>query len=84
MLAVIIPKELTVSKDLIVVPRTAYEEFLAWQKKIKSVKTFKPTKGELRALALGREDFKKGNYISWQALKHELGNRRSRSRKKTT
>lgn len=79
-----IPKELNANKDLVAVPRHAYEQFLAWQKKTKSVRTFKPTRGELRALTQARKDFREGNYISWQALKHELANRSGRPRKKTT
>lgn len=66
---------------LITIPRKEYEELLSLKR---TIPFFKPTKAELRALALAREDFKKGNYISWQALKHELANRRSGPRKKTT
>jgi len=72
----------SIKEELIAVPRRKYEEFLMWQK-IKYSKTFQPTKSELRALALGRKDFENGNYISWQELKHELANRRSKPRKKT-
>ncbi len=67
-----IPKELTNSKDLIAVPRNAYGEFLAWLKKVKSIKTFNPTKSELRALARGRKNFAKGNFVTLEELENEL------------
>ena len=65
-----IPKNLSPNENLIAVPHGIYEDFLAWQKKIKSVRTFKPTPQELKSLARAREDFKKGNYIEWEQLKH--------------
>ena len=68
-----IPKELKESSDLVAIPRNAYGEFLAWQKKIKSVRTFKPTAAEKRALAKARKEFAEGNYITLAELKHELG-----------
>ena len=67
-----IPKELRDRKDLIAVPRRAYEEFLAWQKKIKSEKTFKPTHHEKKALDRARKEFAEGKYITLTQLKHEL------------
>lgn len=68
-------------KRFVTIPRKEYEELLSLKR---TIPFFKPTKAELRALALAREDFKKGNYISWQTLKHELANRRSKPGKKTT
>lgn len=67
-----IPKELHTHKNLIAVPRHAYEEFLLWQKKIKSVKTFKPTLQEKKAIARARKEFAEGKYITLSQLKHEL------------
>lgn len=72
MTTITIPKELTKSKDLIAVPRNAYEEFLAWLKQIKLARTFKPTKAELRAILRGRKNFAKGNYITLEELENEL------------
>ena len=74
-----IAKELSTVNDLIAVPRGTYEEFLMWQKKIKSVRTFVPTKSELGALAFARQEFKDGNYVLWEQLKHKLANKRSRA-----
>ncbi len=68
MTTVTIPKELGARKDLVAVPRDTYREFVAWQKKIKSVRTFKPTAADKRALARGRKNFAKGNYITADEL----------------
>ena len=67
-----VPKELSKSKDLIAVPRKAYEEFLFWQKKIKSIKTFKPTVSEKKALKRARKNLSQGEYITLDALQHGL------------
>ncbi len=72
MTTITIPKELVKRKDLVAVPRDTYEEFLVWLKQVKSTKTFKPTKAELRALARGRKNFAKGNYITLKELENEL------------
>ncbi|MBI4029961.1 hypothetical protein HY373_02155 [Candidatus Berkelbacteria bacterium] len=68
-----LPKELSENKDFIVVPRSFYEEFLVWQKKVKSARTFKPTKAELKELNRARKDFAAGKYITLEQLKDELG-----------
>ncbi|MFY9492961.1 MAG: hypothetical protein WAP55_00530 [Minisyncoccia bacterium] len=60
------------NKDFVTIPRETYEEFLIWEK-TKSVKTFTPTAAEKRALARGRRNFAKGNYVTLKQLKHELG-----------
>lgn len=73
MTTTIAPKRITTNKNFIAVPRRAYAEFLAWQKKIKAIKTFKPTVADKRILAQARKNFAKGNYITLQKLKHELG-----------
>lgn len=67
-----IPKELNTHNDLVAVPRRAYEEFLMWQKKMKSIKTFTPTLREKKALALARKEFAEGKFITLAELKHEL------------
>lgn len=73
MATITIPKGFDVIKELVAVPRTTYEEFLDWQKKIKSVRTFKPTAAEKKSLARSRREFARGNYITLAKLKHELG-----------
>jgi hypothetical protein len=72
MITVTIPKELSKNQDLVAVPRDVYEDFLAWQKKIKSLKTFKPTKADKQALQRGRKNFLKKDYITLEELTHEL------------
>lgn len=67
-----IPKEIAGSKELVAVPRTLYEEFLAWQKKVKSAETFTPTAAEKRDLKRARADYKKGNYMTLDELKRRL------------
>ncbi|MBI2121802.1 MAG: hypothetical protein HYT98_01635 [Candidatus Sungbacteria bacterium] len=77
-----IPKEFTKSKNLIAVTPNMYEEFLQWQKWVKSSRTFKPTAGELRELARARRDFSEGKFIKWEDLKHELALIHTRKSKK--
>ena len=76
MTTVTIPKEVR-HKNLVAIPRDAYKEFLAWQKKVKSVRTFKPTAREKRLLSRARRDFARGNVMTIETLEHELGIERS-------
>ncbi|MDP3784480.1 MAG: hypothetical protein Q8R12_00120 [bacterium] len=76
MATITVPSELAKSKDLVAVPRHTYEEFLAWLKRIKSAKTFKPTKAELQALVRGRKNLARGNYVTLEELENELGRSR--------
>lgn len=73
MVVVVIPKELNKEKNLIAVPHKAYEEFLAWQKKVRAAKIYNPTAAEKRMIARARRNFTKGNYVTWEKVKHELG-----------
>ena len=70
---VIIPKELAKEKNLVAVPRRNYEEFLTWQKRIKSARTFKPTAAEKKTLLRSRKNVAKGNYLTLEELKNALG-----------
>ena len=82
MTTITIPREISKDKELVAVPRKNYEEFLIWQKKIGSIKTYTPTKAELKTIQRSREEFRKGNYITWEAFKNELANsRRSKGKK---
>lgn len=73
MATVIIPQELSRNQDLIAVPRSHYEEFLAWQEKIKGTKTFKPTQMDKKILAQARKNRLKGNFLTLDELKQKLG-----------
>lgn len=64
MAIVTIPKELSKNENLIAVPRNIYEDFLVWQKRTKSTKTFKPTPADMQALQRGRKNLAKKNYIT--------------------
>ena len=68
-----IPKDLVSVMDLVAVPRTSYEAFLAWQKKIKSLNTFAPTTAEKKALARGRKNVAQGKYTTLTTIRHALG-----------
>lgn len=46
MTTITIPKEIDKNQELVAVPKKTFEEFLAWQKKIGSIKTFTPTASE--------------------------------------
>lgn len=76
MTTITIPKEIDKNQELVAVPKKAFEEFLAWQEKMGSLRTFKPTQSELRALERGRKNFREGKYMTWQELKNELANHR--------
>ena len=76
MTTVTIPTALAKDKNLVAVPRATYEEFLAWQRRVKSRKTFAPTAAERRALTRSRKNFARGTYITLEQLEHELDRRR--------
>lgn len=78
MAIITLPKALKqTEKNLIAVPQSVYREFLAWQKKVKSQRTYHPTKAEKKSLEQGRKSFSKENYTELSQLRHELGGSRS-------
>lgn len=54
-------------------PESVYEEFMVWQKHIKSKKTFKPTAQDKRDLAAARKNRVRGNYVTLDVLYNEPG-----------
>jgi len=68
-----IPKNMPKIEKLVAIPEKTYEEFLEWQKKVKSTRTFKPTARDKRALARARKNFLQGNYVTLEQLQYELG-----------
>lgn len=68
-MVITIPKNLINKGKLVLLPRSEYEEFLHWRK---SIKTFKPTAAERKALEKARKDFHQGEYITLDKLKNEL------------
>ncbi len=67
MTTITIPKTVK-DKDLIAVPRDVYEEFLSWEKKVKSSQTFKPTALEKKALVRARKNLTQGKYFTLKDL----------------
>ena len=67
------PKKIKKNSLSVTIPRKEYEEFLNWQKKIKSVKTFKPTAAEKKAVQKARKNLAEGKYLTIDQLRHELG-----------
>lgn len=64
--AITIPEKLAKKGELVIIPRSEYEEFLRWQK---TIKIFIPTTAEKRALREARRDFSRGKYLSLAELK---------------
>lgn len=73
MSTITISKELNNISDLIAVPRDNYKEFLMWQKKIKSVRVYKPIASEKKSLERARKNILKGQSLTLSELKNGLG-----------
>ena len=72
-----IPKKLAQKGDLVVLPRSEYEEFLEFRKMIPIVKA---SRSELRAIKRSEKEIREGNYTPWHELKRELADLRHRRR----
>ena len=70
-----IPKEFAERNDLVAVPRETFEQFVAWQKRIKSRKTFVPSAADKKALAKARKNRARGNYLTLHELRRSLDRR---------
>ena len=70
-----IPKEFAERKDLVAVPRETFEQFVAWQKRIKSRKTFAPSAADKKALARARKNRARGSYLTLHELRRSLDRR---------
>ena len=69
MTTITIPEKLTLKKELVIIPRDEYEEFLIFKKLIP---TYKPSRSELRVIEQGRKNVKDGKFVEWHQLKNEL------------
>lgn len=69
----IIPKKQGQKDDMVAISLKEYEEFLEYKEGRKAIKTYNPTKAELRMIEQAREDFKKGNYMTLEKVKEKLG-----------
>lgn len=67
---VTIPKELSRNRDLIVMPRSDYEEFLQFKKIIPLIEL---TSSERKAIEEAKKEIKQGKYLTLNQLKDELG-----------
>ena len=65
-----IPKKLTRQGDLVIIPRSEYNELLRLKKIIPLIT---PSNAEKRAIAIGKKQITNGDYITPQQLKDELG-----------
>jgi len=72
MATVTIPPELADRKDLFAVPREEYEQFVAWQREVKSKKTFVPTSSQKKALTKARSRRERGDYLTFDELRRSL------------
>ena len=72
MTTVAIPKALLERRDLVAVPRGEYERFVAWQRKVKSAKSFLPTAAEKQALAKARKRRARGEHVTFDELRRTL------------
>jgi len=80
MTTVTIPQGLAEMDNLVAVSQTSYKEFLSWQKKIKSLRTFEPTTKDLRELAKAEKDYATGKFVTLKQLRSELASNNSRTR----
>lgn len=74
MTTITIPKNLIKNDDLVIIPRKEYDNFLEFKKIIPFVKA---TKKEIAAIKRGEKEIKKGEYIFWNKLKHDLARSRN-------
>lgn len=66
-----IPKNLIKNDDLVILPRREYRDLLELKKIISIANA---TKKEIIAIKRGEKEIKKGEYILWSKLKHDLAN----------
>lgn len=64
-----IPRELSKEGELVIIPRSDYEEFLRLKKLIPLIK---PTLSEKKAIRDGRKEIQEGKYLTLKQLKDEL------------
>ena len=65
-----IPKELSKTGELVIIPRSDYEEFLRLKKIIPLVEL---TPSERKAIKQAKKEIKQGKYLTLNQLKNELG-----------
>ncbi|MEK7117278.1 MAG: hypothetical protein AAB861_00705 [Patescibacteria group bacterium] len=74
----------TINRDFVTIPRKEYEEFSDWKIITGGIKTFKPTKADIKDIERGEREIKAGHYTPWSIVKNELVRIRNKKRSKTT
>lgn len=69
-----ISKTLTNEKELVLIPRKEYNSLLELKKIIQIINA---TKKEIADIKRGEKEIKKGEYILWSKLKHDLAHSRN-------
>jgi len=64
-----IPRELSRQGELVIMPRTDYEEFLRLKKVIPLIE---PTLSEKKVIKAGRKEIREGKYLTLHQIKNEL------------
>lgn len=67
-----IPKKMTKGDELVVIPRSEYEEISRWRKMLKPFKEFVPTSAQKRDVKQARADYRKGRYITLHEAKRRM------------
>jgi hypothetical protein len=73
MTTISIPRSAVKKKELVAVPRDEYEAYIAWLKRIKSLRTFEPSSSEKKALKKARKNLSSGKSLSVEEIERELG-----------
>jgi len=64
-----IPKELAKEGELVVIPRSEYEEYLRLKKIVPVVKA---SRSEKKAIGEGRKEIREGKYLTLKQVKNDL------------
>jgi hypothetical protein len=58
-----------INKELNSLPEESLEAVLEYIRFIQEPEEVEPTEGEIKAIARGREEYAKGEYVSWRDIK---------------
>ena len=70
MSTITIPKQYQTKSELVGIPRDEYEAYLDWRK---TVREFKPSVGDTRALRAARRDYEQGDVLTIHEFERRLG-----------
>ncbi len=73
MTTISIPRSAVRKKELVAVPRDEYEAYIAWLKRVKSLRTFDPSPSEKKALKKARKNLSSGKYLTVDEIEREVG-----------